>query len=93
MMVAITEDNGRLILGLTTENLRRLCQGKPILVARKTHGEAVPAGLEIVIIYGDDERTLLSQLRAAGLVTPETEVRVDARLGDITNPPPGDGKS
>lgn len=55
--------------GLSEENLRRLRDGKPILI------NLAELGMEgrAVIFYGRTETDMVRDLKAAGYVTPETE--------------------
>ena len=74
-LVAGTDEGGYLVgLGLTDENLRRLRLGQPITVKL---GEMLPQcdGVEIVIFAGRDELEMTQQL--AGLIGPDTKIRVD----------------
>lgn len=54
-----------IVLGLTTENVRRLQDGKPMLLRSETH-PFVPAGWVITILVGPDEDTLARWLRQPG---------------------------
>jgi hypothetical protein len=70
-------------LGLTDENLRRMQDGKPVYVKLSEFGigESHYAGqVELFIYHGTDEESLRRQLDEAGLITPETESRIDPRL-------------
>jgi hypothetical protein len=69
-----------LILGLTRENLSRLQQTQPIHIRRQTHGDGIPEGWEIIIIFGESERAIISEFEKAGMIDPETTVHVDPRL-------------
>lgn len=63
-----------LLLGLSRENVQRLTQGNPIYLTRKTHGDGIPDGWQIVIIYGETERAMSATLKAVGLVTKDTPI-------------------
>lgn len=63
-----------LMLGLSRENINRLIAGKPIVVKKDTHGDGVPDGWEIVILFGETE------LEKVGFVKPDTKVTIDPRL-------------
>lgn len=69
-----------LIFGLTNNNLRQLVQGKPMKISRETHGEGVPEGWEVMIVFGPDEDTLAAMLKEAGVIGPDTEVNRDPKL-------------
>lgn len=69
-----------LFLGLSRENLRRLQEGQPIRIRRVSHGEGVPEGWEIVILFGETEKAMKSDFEKHGLIGPETKVHVDPRL-------------
>lgn len=61
-------------LGLTARNIELLKQGKPILVKLSALG--IETNIEITIIYGEDEKSLYRDLRKAGLVSDETQIKV-----------------
>lgn len=63
-----------LVLGLSRANIHRLTAGHPIRVTRTTHGQAVPPGLTVGVMFGETERALYDQLREAGLISAETWV-------------------
>jgi hypothetical protein len=69
-------------LGLTDENLRRMQEGKPVYVKLSELGvdEHRANQVEVFIYHGADEESLRRQLDEAGLITPETESRIDPRL-------------
>lgn len=69
-----------LILGLTNENIRRLVQGKPMKLTRETHGEGVPEGWEIAILFGRTEDDLAQMLREAGAIDADTKINRDPKL-------------
>ncbi len=60
------DGNQVIILGLSRANIEKLTAGKPIRVCRKTHGEAIPAGWEIVILFGETEQALFDDLKDIG---------------------------
>lgn len=70
-----------ILLGLSEVNIELLKQGKPIRCTRDSHGNGIPAGWEIAIMYGKTEQAIMDELRGLGTVTPETKVYVDPRLG------------
>lgn len=80
---ASRDDGGgkMMILGLTAGNLERLMRGEPIHVRREVHGEGVPEGLEILMMYGIDEQSLVSQLKP---FLGECEIRERPGLSDET---------
>ena len=59
------------ILGLSKENVNRLVAGEPIAIRRETHGEGVPEGMAIVIIYGKTEQEIYLSLKTEGVVSPD----------------------
>lgn len=61
-----------LLLGLTRENVKRLMSGLPMHISRKTHGIAIPEGLVIGIVYGEDQKAIRDELDKAGLIKPTT---------------------
>lgn len=69
-----------LMLGLSRENITRLIAGQPIVVKKATHGDGVPAGWEIVILFGETELEMKQSLEKVGLIKPDTKVTVDPRL-------------
>ena len=85
MLARGTNKNGGelLVLGLTSENVRRLAAGMPMHISQETHGEGVPKGWEILIIHGPDEAWLQRKLTEEGAVGPETKVNVDPRLRNL----------
>lgn len=64
-----------LIIGLTTENVSRLQNGEPVTASREKHGDVIPHGLEILIAFGPDERTLAKAILSASAGPPH-EVHV-----------------
>ena len=62
-----------LILGIVQENIIGLTEGHPIVINRKTHGDGVPDGWEIVIVYGKTNADIAAQLRPA--IGEQTTVR------------------
>lgn len=54
--------------------------GRPIRITRATHGEGVPEGWTIAIVFGETELQLKETLVAAGLTGPDTEFKIDPRL-------------
>jgi hypothetical protein len=61
-----------LILGLSTENRRRLDEGHSIDLTTRTHGEAIPKTLHLLIFAGDTEDSMQAQLQ--GLMGPDTVI-------------------
>ncbi len=82
MMIARGSHEGRelIIFGLSKENVERLMKGAPMTLSRETHGEAVPAGWDVLICYGVTEADIVAKMRAAGLVCAETKANVNPRL-------------
>lgn len=69
-----------LLLGLSRENVKRLTTGRPIRITRATHGDGVPEGWTVAIVFGETELQIKAALFAAGLIGPDTEFRIDPRL-------------
>jgi len=69
-----------LILGLSRANIERMTSGKPVHVKEATHGEGIPDGWEIVIMFGETEQEMQKQFVEAGMIGPETKVNIDPRL-------------
>lgn len=63
-----------LILGVSGENLTRLVAGEPVTVDVGALGGDMPP-LQIAIMYGKTEEVIADQLRAAGLIGPNTKER------------------
>lgn len=57
-----------LLLGLSQGNIDRLREGKPIHVTRKSHGEGIPPGWAIAIVYGETEQAIVDEMREKGLL-------------------------
>lgn len=69
-----------LLLGLSRENVTHLMAGQPIRVKRETHGNQVPAGWTIGIIFGETELEMKKKLESEGLIDGNTKFQVDPRL-------------
>lgn len=89
MMIArATSDDGKtevLLLGLSRVNVERLMQGKPIRIAQETHGEGIPEGWKILILFGETENDMREELRAAGVIDAQTKETTDPRLNNERN--------
>lgn len=73
-----TKGGGHLLmLGLTPTNLERLQDGKPILVDCAELG--LP-GVRVTIMFGQTERAIVAELRAAGFDFPDG---VDQSVRDV----------
>jgi hypothetical protein len=57
-----------LIIGLSNENVARLLRGGPIVMDRRTHGDGVPEGWQIVLFNGATEEDMAKDLRRIGAV-------------------------
>ena len=68
-----------LMFGLSRENVRRLVAGQPIILKRSVH-EVVPEGWEICLFFGETEREMAELFRKHGLITKDTQVKIDPRL-------------
>lgn len=73
-------DRQVLILGLSRENITRLMAGAPIYLTEKSHGQGVPKGWAISILFGDTEGAIAAKLQADGVLAPGCKVHVDPRL-------------
>jgi hypothetical protein len=69
-----------LLLGVSRENVNRLIKGQPILVKRETHGDGIPRGWQITIVFGETEEDIANDLRRAGMVSKDTKIYKDPRL-------------
>lgn len=73
-------DGARLLfLGLSTANLEVLPDDKPIRVVLADLDQDLSQLAEIVIFAGGTEAEMLDRLSQAGLIGPDTDVRVDPR--------------
>jgi len=72
-----------IILGLTQENIVHLLDGKPMAINRKTHGDGVPEGWEILIVFGISNSDIANTLRPAT----NSETKVRAFPSTKQNPP------
>lgn len=74
MMKAIantTDGKQVVLLGLTLDNVRRLVNGKPVLVhGRDLKDGGFPEHIDIVIMYGDDIESIMGELSEAGIAVP-----------------------
>lgn len=83
MMIAATNSKlgeQHLLLGLSRHNINKLIEGKPILISRKSHGDAVPDGMTIAIMFGETEADMEKELRQHGMIGLKTEVNIDPKL-------------
>lgn len=67
-----------LFMGLSLENIRRLVQGKPMVITREAHGEGVPEGWEILVVYGETEDDIVEMMKPA--LNPGVEIHRDPKL-------------
>lgn len=75
---APTSDGGQLVvLGITPANLRQLKDGKPIYVECDDMGLA---RVRIVLVFGQTERAIIAEMRAAGAELPAS---VEQGLRDV----------
>jgi hypothetical protein len=77
---ATADKDELLLLGLSRENVRRLTDGQPMHLKRETHGDGIPEGWEIVIVFGETEQALVAEFRRAEMISPETKIHKDPRL-------------
>lgn len=84
-----------LILGLSKENTTRLLAGQPILIRTDDMLQLGLPPIEVVLLGGATEQTILAELRAGGWVTDTTR---DETQPATTEPPlqtdtnPGTGR-
>ena len=69
-----------LMLGLSRGNIGRLLDGKPMLLKRETHGDGVPEGWEICVVFGETEQAIVDLLSKADLIAPTTRVIKEPKL-------------
>jgi hypothetical protein len=55
--------NDLLLIGLSKENRKRLDDGMPIDITTKSHGQAVPTTLHLLIFAGLDEASMERELQ------------------------------
>lgn len=60
-------------LGLTSENIKRLKQGQPILVK----GSEIGKNHDILILYGKNESDLLKTLQAEYIIDKKTKIKTN----------------
>lgn len=77
---AVKGEDEMLILGLSRENITRLTNGEPMRLRRESHGDGIPDGWEICIMFGETERDMAAQFEEHGLIGPETTIHRDPRL-------------
>lgn len=53
-----------LLIGLSEENVRRLRDGKPVLL----EGEEIGLDVDVCVCHGETEQALMGELRAIGLL-------------------------
>lgn len=69
-----------LMLGLARVNIERLQADQPIKITRKSHGDGIPEGWTIIIMFGETEREMVKALSRAAMVGPDTKFNIDPRL-------------
>lgn len=82
MIIARGESENKqwLILWLSAENVKRLTQGKPMCLKRETHGDGVPPGWEVLLVYGETEQAIKQELEKVGVIDADTKIEIDPRL-------------
>lgn len=60
--------------GLSQENVKRLKLGQPILVKLRDMG--LDSDLRVTIIYGETEAEMYHDLKRAGLISEDTQIRI-----------------
>lgn len=69
-----------LFLGLSTANLEALPEDRPIRVVLAELGMDLSQLAEVIIFAGGTEAEMMDQVARAGLIGPDTDVRVDRRV-------------
>lgn len=69
-----------LIIGLSRDNINRLVDGNPIQTTPKAHGDGIPEGWSILLMFGETEADIHRELAGAGMIDDNTKVIVDPRL-------------
>lgn len=84
MMLARAESNKgpMLLIGLSRRNIEKLIDGYPMEISRLKHGDAIPAGLTIGIIFGETEAEMHATLVKANAIGQKTTITKDQRLED-----------
>lgn len=67
-----SEKEPLLMLGLSRVNIERLQANEPMMITRKAHGDGIPEGWTIVIMFGETEQEMVKALSRKGMVGPET---------------------
>lgn len=73
-------DDTFVLLGLSRENITRLLSGQPMSISRRSHGDGVPDGLVIGIMFGETEDEMKRVLEKADIVNEQTNIFRDPRL-------------
>lgn len=74
-----------LIIGLSAANVRRLLLKKPILIRREIHGDAVPDDWKIMIMAGETEEDIVTELKRRGLIGEDANMIVQKNLGTTSD--------
>ena len=69
-----------LIFGLSRVNVERMMAGKPVHIRKESHGDGIPDGWEVVIMFGETEQEMQKQFAKAGMIDQHTKVNIDPRL-------------
>ena len=80
-------DEEILLLGLSHRNLEALQEGRPIRLTSESHGASIPLGWTILIVAGEDEKSIVADLQGAGAISDETSVYALPRDGDLPRRP------
>jgi hypothetical protein len=73
---SMTPETGEelLLFGLARVNIEQLLRGNPIRITCETHGAGVPLGWTIWIMFGETEKSIMEELREAGVFSPDLKV-------------------
>lgn len=75
------EEDELLVLGLTAQNVQRLVRGAPILVRREVHGDGIPDGWKIMLVFGQTEEAIKHDFKKNGLIKEDTSIMIEKNLG------------
>lgn len=87
-MIFARGDNGDeklLIIGLSATNVHRLLLKQPILIRREIHGDAVPEDWKIMIMAGETEEGIVTELKRRGLIGEGANMIVQKNLGTTSD--------
>ena len=65
-------DESIVLVGLTDEDIKKMTDGSPIVLTRKTHGKTIPDGLAVCIFFGRTSEELVEVVKDLWPNTQET---------------------